>query len=99
MNAYGFVTLARLGESAGIDLWNYQTKDGRGVRKAVEWIVPYSSDEKEWKYKQIKPRAFDLTVPLLEIAAAKYKKPEYSAIAASLRRTGGKESFRYLGIY
>ena len=98
MNASGFVTLARLGESAGVDLWNYQTKDGRSVRKALEWIVPYASGEKEWTHKQIKPRAFDLTIPLLEITAAKYKRSEYSTIAARLRKSGDKESFRYLGI-
>ncbi|MEQ1761514.1 MAG: alginate lyase family protein [Pyrinomonadaceae bacterium] len=99
MNAYGFVLLARLGESAGVDLWHYRTKDGRGVREVLEWIVPYASGEKEWSYKQIKPRGFDLTVPLLEIAAVKYKKPEYSTLAARLRNTSNKETFRYLGIY
>lgn len=99
MNAYGFAVLARLGESAGVDLWNYQTKDGRGIRKALEWIVPFASGEKEWTNKQIKPKGFDLTVPLLEIAAAKYKKREYSAIASRLRNLGEEEAYRYLGIY
>jgi hypothetical protein len=98
MNAFGFATLARLGESAGVDLWNYQTGDGRGVRKAIGWIVPFVSGEKEWTYKQIKPRAFDLTIPLLEIAAIKYKNPEFSKTSSKLQRTD-KEAFRYLGIY
>jgi hypothetical protein len=98
MNAYGFATLARLGESAGIDLWNYQTNDGRGVRKAIGWIVPFASNEKEWTRKQIKPRAFDLTIPLLEIAAIKYKDLAYSKTASEFQRTD-KEGFRYLGIY
>ena len=99
MNASGFVTLARLGESAGVDLWNYQTKDGRGIRKALEWIAPYASGEQEWTHKQIKPRAYDLTIPLLEITAAKYNRPEYSTVAMRLRKDGDKESFRYLGSY
>lgn len=99
MNAYGFVTLARLGESAGVDLWNYRTKDGRGIREALEWIVPYAASKHEWTYRQIKPRAFDLTVPLLEIGALKYKKPEYSTIAARLRNSGDKNAFRTLGLY
>ena len=99
MNAYGFALLARLGESAGVDLWNYETNDGRGVRKALEWIAPFASGEREWTHKQIRPRAFDLTVPLMEITAAKYKKPGYSALAARLRKPGEKEAYRYLGIY
>ncbi|MEO5859053.1 MAG: alginate lyase family protein [Pyrinomonadaceae bacterium] len=99
MNAFGFFTLARLGESAGVDLWNYRTKDGRGVREILEWIVPYASGQKEWAHKQIKPRAFDLTVPLLEIAAIKYKKPDYSAIASRIKHDKVQESFRFLGRY
>jgi len=99
MNAYGFAILTRLGETAGVDLWHYRTKDGRGVREVLEWIVPYAAGEKEWTYKQIKPRAYDLTIPLLEIAALKYKKPEYSAIAAKLRNAGEKNTFRSLGLY
>jgi len=99
MNAYGFTILARLGESEGVDLWHFRTKDGRGVREVLEWIVPYAAGEKEWTHKQIKPRAYDLTIPLLEIAALKYKKPEYSAIAAKLRNAGEKNTFRSLGLY
>ena len=99
MNAYGFTILARLGESAGVDLWHYRTKDGRGVREALEWIVPYAAGEKEWTYKQIKPRAYDLTIPLLEVAAVKYKKADYSAVAVKLKNAGEKNSFRSLGMY
>jgi len=99
MNAYGFLTLARLGESAGVDLWNYRTKDGRGVREVLDWIVPYASGEKEWNFKQIKPRTFDLTVTLFEIGARKYKKQEYSMIAARLANQQDKNAFRSLGLY
>lgn len=98
MNAYGFATLARLGESAGIDLWTYRTDDGRSLRKAIEWIVPFAVGEKEWTHKQISPRKFDRTIPLLELAALKYKDPEYSRAASKLQRPD-KEGFRYLGIY
>lgn len=99
MNAFGFATLARLAESADVDLWGYETADGRSIRRAIDWIAPYASGEKAWTYKQIKPRGFDLTVPLLEIAAAKYKRSDYSAIAAKLRPQAGKMPFRLIGMY
>ena len=99
MNAFGFATIARLGETAGVDLWNYQTKDGRGIRKAIEWIAPFASGGKEWKHKQISPRKFDRTIPLMEIAAVRYKNPSYSAIAKQLRKPEDKEVFRELGMY
>lgn len=98
MNAFGFAILARLGESAGVDLWNYQTKDGRGLRKALEWIIPFAAGEKEWTYKQIKPRTYELTVPLLEIATRKYGKEEFSKTAVKIGHND-KESYRYLGFY
>lgn len=99
MNAFGFATLARLGETAGVDLWNYQTKDGRSVRKAIEWIAPYAADEKDWTHKQISPRKFDRTIPLMEIAAIKYKNTSYAFIAKKLRKPDDKEMYRELGSY
>jgi hypothetical protein len=65
MNLFGFFTLARLSESVNVDLWNYKSADGRSIRQAFEWFLPYTRDGKEWKYQQIKPRTFDLTTRLL----------------------------------
>jgi hypothetical protein len=55
MNLLGFFTIARLAESVDVDLWNYRTSDGRGIKKAFEWLFPYAKNEKEWTFKQIKP--------------------------------------------
>src|SRR6266436_9463175 len=37
-NLDGLMLLARLSENVGVDLWNYQTKDGRGIRHALEFL-------------------------------------------------------------
>jgi hypothetical protein len=86
MNLLGFFTLARLGESAGVELWNYKTPDGRGLKGALDWLVPFASGEKPWEHKQIKPRTFELTIPLLRIGAAKYKNATYAAVADKLAK-------------
>jgi hypothetical protein len=30
------------------NLWKYETADGRGVKKAVEWLEPFIRDKKKW---------------------------------------------------
>ena len=34
------------------DLWNYNTSDGRGIKKAVEFLYPYLEDKSKWTYQQ-----------------------------------------------
>lgn len=53
MNLAGFTELARLGKMVDVDLWNYETRDGRGIKKAYEFLIPYITTDKPWEYKQI----------------------------------------------
>lgn len=48
-----FFKLASIGDRIGVDLWHYQTKDGRSIQKALEYTTPYILEKKEWQYKQI----------------------------------------------
>ena len=52
-NLDGLMLLARLGENVGVDLWNYETRDGRSIRKALEFLKPFASGEKKWTYQQL----------------------------------------------
>ena len=45
--------LAEMGIPLGVDLWNYSTKDGRSLRKAIAFLRPYAEGKKEWRYKEI----------------------------------------------
>jgi len=49
-----FVDLASLGDKAGVDLWHFQTTDGRSLLKALEFMAPYADRAKKWPYQQIK---------------------------------------------
>src|SRR5206468_10167156 len=42
MNTDGLVDLATLGEHVGVDLWHYQTRDGRSLRSALLYLAPYA---------------------------------------------------------
>src|SRR5205085_4952395 len=52
-NLDGLITLAELGERVGVDLWNYQTADGRSIRRALEYLYPFTVGEQKWPYKQL----------------------------------------------
>jgi hypothetical protein len=39
-NLNALTDLAFLGQKVGVDLWNYQTKDGSSIKKAVQYIAP-----------------------------------------------------------
>jgi hypothetical protein len=78
-NLHGLMKLAALGEHADVDLWNYQTDDGRSIRAAIEFLVPYGLDHKKWPYQQIGGFAADRLHPLLRDAAAKYPKAAFAA--------------------
>jgi len=61
--------LAALGRAAGVDLWHYQTPDGRSIVKAAEFLAPYADPDRVWPYKQIqKPNRHELGELLLRIA-------------------------------
>jgi hypothetical protein len=55
-NLRALTVLASLGQNAGVDLWHYQTSDGRSLPAALKFIAPYADPAKEWPYKQIRPR-------------------------------------------
>jgi len=90
MNLYGFFTLARLAEHVDADLWNFET-DGRGIKKAFLWTLPYMSDQKKWTYQQIKDRKFGQTVAILRTASKKYARSDYSVLADKLATAKGED--------
>ncbi len=70
------MNLADLGRAAGVDLWHYQTADGRSILKATEFMAPYADPQRKWPYQQIhKENRSDLHELLLR-AAVEYPDSE-----------------------
>jgi hypothetical protein len=79
MNLRGLMDLALLGDHVGLDLWSFQTKDGRSIRKAFEYLLPYATGEKKWDRKQItefQPQEF---LPAVFLATEHFDKTYLSA--------------------
>jgi hypothetical protein len=77
MNLNGLELLATLGERVGVDFWGYQTADGRSIRKALDWVLPYSTGEKKWLYEQIEAYNPSDLAPALLRAALHYPSAGY----------------------
>jgi hypothetical protein len=88
-NLQALFQLASIGANAGVDLWNYQTEDGRGIRKALDWVLPFVRGEKEWTYKQIKKFDTAEYYPLLVQASIQYDDPSYAELAWKLKGAQG----------
>jgi hypothetical protein len=84
MNLEGLMLLAALGERAGVDLWNFQTTDGRSIRRALEFLAPVALGARKWQYPEIGGAKAETLIPLMQRAAAAYRDKEYQALMAKL---------------
>lgn len=78
-NLDGLMLLARLGENVGVDLWNYQTPDGRSIRKALDFLVPFALGQK-WTYQQLGEWPPQQLFPLIRRAAQRYSDNEMKLV-------------------
>jgi hypothetical protein len=81
MNARGLMLLARLGEHVGVDLWRHETPDGRGIRKAIDFLAPFATGGREWPYEQINGFRPEGAYVLLRRAAQEYAGAYDAAVA------------------
>lgn len=55
MNLRAMMNVAELGRPLGVDLFTFATPDGRSLKKAFEYLKPFTTGEKKWMYQQITP--------------------------------------------
>lgn len=84
MNLKGLFTLASLGEKVNIDLWHYEIPDGRSIRKALDFLQPYTDPQQEWPYQQITPFERTALVPLFYQGTRVYQDSRYHKALAKL---------------
>lgn len=51
-NLDAMVTLCQVLSTKQDDLWNYQTADGRSIKKGIAYLYPYINDKTKWPFKQ-----------------------------------------------
>lgn len=72
-----FYNLAQMAKSLDIDLWNYENKHGKPLKKAIEWIIPFLYGSKEWTYPLVSDMNCVGFIPLLYMAADGYNEDAY----------------------
>ena len=83
-NLDGLMTLAALGERVGVDLWHYQTADGRSIRRALEYLYPFAIGEQPWPYQQLGEWPPQMLFPLARRAADRYGDEKFKALVARI---------------
>jgi len=85
VNLTALFGLASVGDHAGVDLWNYRTLDGRSLRGALDWMIPFTTGAKIWTHRQITPHPSNSKmVSLLRQATIAWQEPAYEKMIASL---------------
>jgi len=83
-NLDGLMSLAKLGERLGVDLWNYETADGRSIRKALDFLAPFAVGEKKWSHQQLGDWPPQMLFPLIRRASAHYVDVRFRTLLAKV---------------
>ena len=73
-NLYAFSELALLGQKYGVDLWHWQTEDGRGLQKAFEFFNDQLKKAGESPFKNERSGQLYLAFRAASLA---FKNPDY----------------------
>jgi Alginate lyase len=78
---------AAIADKLGIDLWNYETPDKQGIRKALDWLLPFATGAKKWSYQQISAWQPKKLAPFLRRTALQYREMSYENALSKLSLT------------
>jgi hypothetical protein len=86
-NLSAMSVLARIGEQVDVNLWDYQTDDGRSLRRGLDFVVPYLLGEKNWPHEQIEEMSVSPSdTGLFLMAAKQFNEPRFlRAVEKELR--------------
>ena len=96
-NLDGLMQLATLGERLGVDLWNFQTRDGRSIRKALDFLTPVALAQKKWEYQELGGVKPESLFPLMRRAALVYHDQQYQTVMAKVPGPDRADRSRLLG--
>ncbi len=94
MNLEALIELAHLGRRVDVDLWNAATSDGRSIRTALTFLLPYALGEKEWSWPLLDPLESERLFYSVTKAADHLKDPAFVQAARHPAIVGGRNTWR-----
>lgn len=80
MNLQAFFDLATMAERCGEDLWAFETPDGRSLRKAAEWLLPFALGERTHSKTDIVKEAPQNYLSVFRRAAIKFRDARFEDV-------------------
>ncbi|USN98679.1 MAG: alginate lyase family protein [Phycisphaeraceae bacterium] len=83
-NIRAMLDLCKYAQHVGFDLAGYKTDDGRSIRAAIDFVLPYETGEKAWPYDQIKEPKRNMYYQGLRVASRVFDEPRYEKAAEKI---------------
>jgi Alginate lyase len=87
-NLEAFVTVCRIAQLKGVDLWSVHAKGGATISTVIDYLKPYLADPKKWTKEQVVDFSND-GLYSLAFAGMGLKNPEYIALFRKLEHPEG----------
>ena len=95
-NIEALAKLAQLAEHVQVDLWNYKSEGRGSLKTALEYLLPYLTNEKVWDYKQIKTFKIESYVEAFVWASEKYIDAKYADVARKMLDKDYEKSMKFI---
>ena len=76
-NLQALITLARVGDKVGINLWDYKGAKGQSLKTSIDFVNEYLLGKTTWNYKNIIKEENEGFVPYLALAYKYYNFDDY----------------------
>ncbi len=80
------VLIAEVAYHKGVDLWNYETSDGKSLKKCVEFFKPFYKNPFLWTYPEINAENCHFEKMAMKLAAIRYDDKEIEDMNVKRRK-------------
>ncbi|KAJ3034400.1 hypothetical protein HDV00_005056 [Rhizophlyctis rosea] len=85
-NIQGLFVIGWMAQAVGLDMFSYQTYDGRSIKRALDYLLPYAlNNGTGWPHLNLGPFDMSTTIQNCKEAFLAYRDPYYLEVAYQLQ--------------